>query len=332
MSALRVVIAVTAAALFTACSSDTAEPDPSPEARPTATTSSSPSESPAAAAPTFEVSRVRADIRYLAREIGPRHGTSDAYREAAEWVEERFTELGYTVRRQGVDVPAGTTWGIPVPAGRTPNVIASPSGFEDTAPHRIVAAHLDTVPQAPGAEDNASGVAVMLELARLHSDSDDPVRFIAFTSEEPRGPGDNLHHFGSRAYVSRLEAQQRDAMRAMVSLDRVGVRSGAVPLCTGGLGSVEVRRQLGIAGRDADVPTSRCANNRSSDHWSFERNDLPSARVGSIPYAAYHSARDLPRVVDDRQLERVGALMSAWLGLGNCLSHQNSVSAGSCGS
>ena len=59
-----------------------------------------------------------------------------------------------------------------VPAGRTPNVIASPPGFDDEAPHRIVGAHLDTVPQAPGAEDNASGVAVMLELARVHADSE----------------------------------------------------------------------------------------------------------------------------------------------------------------
>jgi hypothetical protein len=314
MSGLRVGIVVMAAAVLTACTGDTSEPDPTPEARPTATASSTPPASPAPSTPTFEVSRVSADITYLAREVGPRHGTSDAYREAADWVVERLTELGYTVTRQRVSVPAGTSWGIPVPAGRTPNVIASPPDFDDEAPHRIVGAHLDTVPQAPGAEDNASGVAAMLELARLHVDNDDPVRFIAFTSEEPRGPGDNLHHFGSRAYVNRLDGQQRDAMRAMVSLDRVGVRSKAVPLCTGGLGTLEVRRQLGAAGRDAGVPTSRCANNRTSDHWSFERNGLPSARVGSIPYAAYHSARDLPRVVDDRQLERVGAIMSAWLG------------------
>ena len=313
MSTLRLGIAVTAAALVTACTSDQPEADPTPAPRPTATASSTDPASPTPAPPTFEVARVRADIKYLARDIGPRHGTSDAFRDAADWVERRFTELGYTVTRQRVDVPAGTSWGIPVPAGRTPNVIASPPGFDDAASHRIVGAHLDTVPQAPGAEDNASGVAVMLELARLHAGSERPVRFIAFTSEEPRGPGDNLHHFGSRAYVNRLDAPQRDAMRAMVSLDRVGVRSKAVPLCTGGLGTLEVRRQLGAAGRDAKVPISRCANNRASDHWSFERNDLPSARIGSIPYAAYHSAGDLPSVVDDRQLERVGAIMAAWL-------------------
>lgn len=313
---MRVGIAVTAAVLLTACVGGRSEPDPTPESRPTPTASSATPATPSPTAAMFEVSRVRADIRHLARDVGPRHGTSDAFAEAADWVAERFDELGYTVRRQQVDVPAGVSWGVPVPAGRTPNVIASPPDFDDAAPHRIVGAHLDTVPQAPGAEDNASGVAVMLELARLHVGSDDPVRFIAFTSEEPRGPGDNLHHFGSRAYVSRLDARQREAVRAMVSLDRVGVRSSAVPLCTGGLGTLDVRRELGAAGREADVPTSRCDTNRASDHWSFERDDLPAARLGSVPYAAYHSAGDLPTVVDDRQLDRVGALMTAWLGSG----------------
>jgi Zn-dependent M28 family amino/carboxypeptidase len=126
-------------------------------------------------------------------------------------------------------------------------------------------------------------------------------------------PGDNRHHYGSRAYVNRLDGQQREAMRAMVSLDRVGVRGRAVPLCTGGLGTLRVRGQLAAAARDVDVPTNLCNDNRASDHWSFERNDLPAARLGSIPYAAYHSARDLPGVVDRRQLERVGAIMTAWL-------------------
>ncbi len=309
MSALRAGIAVAAVALVAGCTSDHPE-DPAPTESPS---SSAAETSTPAPSPEFEVDRVLDDIRYLARDVGPRHGTSDAYAEAADWVEERFTELGYDVVRQEVDVPAGTSWGIRVPGGRTPNVIASPPGFDDEAEHRVVGAHLDTVPQAPGAEDNASGVSVMLELARVHVQSEHPVRFIAFTSEEPRGSGDNRHHFGSRAYVNRLDGPERDAMRAMVSLDRVGARGRAVPLCTGGIGTDRIRGRLSALADDADVPTTLCDDNRASDHWSFERNDLPSARVGSIPYAAYHSARDRPRVVDERQLERVGTIMSAWL-------------------
>ena len=139
------------------------------------------------------------------------------------------------------------------------------------------------------------------------------MRFIAFTSEEPRGPGDALHHFGSKAYVRRLDGPERAAVRAMVSLDRVGARGRAVLLCTGGIGTTRVRGRLADVAREVDVPTTVCADNRASDHWSFERAELPAARVGSIPYAAYHSARDLPRVVDRRQLKRVGAIMYAWL-------------------
>ena len=212
-----------------------------------------------------------------------------------------------------VDAPAGNTWGVDVKAGNSPNVIAQSANFDASAPHVIVGAHLDTVPAAPGAEDNASGISVMLELARDLAAEDRPVRFIAFGAEEPRGPGDDLHHFGSRAYVRGLDGAERDAMEAMVSLDRVGVEGRGVPLCTGGRGTTAVRDQLRDAARRVDVPYTLCANNRASDHWSFERNDLPSARVGSQPYAGYHSAGDVPSVVSRTQLERVGTIMLSWL-------------------
>src|SRR5687768_14158653 len=122
MRALRVGTAVATAALMASCTGGTPEPRSTPAPGPaTATEPTTPAPTPA---PDFDVTRVLDDIRYLAREVGPRHGTSDAYREAADWVEQRFTELGYSVTRQHVDVPAGTSWGVPVRAGRTPNIIA----------------------------------------------------------------------------------------------------------------------------------------------------------------------------------------------------------------
>lgn len=287
--------------------------DDKPQARPTA--SASTTTAPATTPPPieFDVDRVRADIEYLAEDIGPRHATSRAYVRAADWVSKRFASLGYEVELMNVDVPAGNSWGVDVAAGNSPNVIAQSPDFDPTRPHVIVGAHLDTVPVAPGAEDNASGVSVMLELARDVAAEDTPIRFIAFGAEEPRGPGDDLHHFGSQAYVRSLNSAERDGMKAMVSLDRVGVRGPAVPLCTGGLGTRAIRNELRDVARRLDVPHTLCANNRASDHWSFERNDLPSARVGSLPYAGYHSARDVPSVVSANQLKRVGEIMLAWL-------------------
>ena len=51
----------------------------------------------------------------------------------------------------------------------------------------------------------------------------------------------------------------------------------------------------------------------ASDHESFADAGLPAARLGSTPYAAYHSAQDVPAVVDPAQLRRVGRVIWDWL-------------------
>ena len=255
------------------------------------------------------------DIETLAVDIGPREATSRRYARAADWVERRFTRLGYRVRRERVRVPAGNSWGVPVGAGTTVNLIAERPGFDAGAKHVVIGAHLDTVPQAPGAEDNASGVAVLLELARLAAAQPPnvPVRFLAFGAEEPRGPGDSLHHFGSQQHVAALSPAEREAIAGMMSLDRVGVRADFVPVCRGGPDGTRLRTAVRRAGARADIATRACEN-RTSDHWSYEKAGVPAIRLGSVPYPAYHSPRDLPNVVSRNQLDRVGRLAWSWLG------------------
>ena len=74
-----------------------------------------------------------------------------------------------------------------------------------------------------------------------------------------------------------------------------------------------VQRGLLAAARRAGVPTVADPEQRSSDHWSFVRDGLPGARLGSTPYAGYHSAGDVPAVVQPAQLTRVGRLLLEWL-------------------
>ena len=245
--------------------------------------------------------------------MGPREATTAAYRRAAGYVESALEELGYDVRRQHFRVPEGNSWGVGVPAGRTWNVVATPPGFDPAEPFRLVGAHLDSVPQAPGAEDNASGVSVVLELARVAAVNKPrvPVVFVAFGAEEPRGEGDALHHFGSRTMVDRLPPAWRRSLIGMVSLDRVGVGT-VVPVCTGGLEPPISRRELLRTARRVGIPTLACVN-QSSDHWSFDKAGLPAARVGGTSYAGYHSEGDVPAVVNPAQLRRVGDLLWAWL-------------------
>ncbi|WP_167003385.1 M28 family peptidase [Mumia sp. ZJ430] len=308
------VVAGAALLLLSACSGGvddgartTSEPPP-----PSVETSPPPSVEPVETSPTVDVASMRTAIRHLAVRIGPRLATSPAFHEAADWFRAELSGLGYTITDESFRVPAGDSWGVPVEAGRSLNVIADPPGFEPSRPHLVVGAHLDTVAVSPGAEDNASGVAVVRELARLAMENGTrlPVRFVAFGAEEPRGPGDALHHFGSQHRVVQMSAAERRATRAMVSLDRVGVRGRSVPVCDGGTSTGRVVRALVDAA--GGIPTTTCED-RASDHWSYEKADVPAARLGSIPYAGYHSEGDRPNAVDDLQLRRVASITWRWL-------------------
>jgi aminopeptidase YwaD len=252
-------------------------------------------------------------VQRLAAGIGPRHATSPAFQRAAAWVSGELTAMGYDVRRQRVAVPAGVSWGVPVAAGTSVNVIATPPGFEPTRPHLLVGAHLDTVPQAPGAEDNASGVGVVLGVAEAIEGRRTrlPVVLVAFGAEEPRGPTDADHHYGSRTYVASLEPAERRAVRGMLALDRVGVGS-VVPVSSAGPAGNRQRGEVLAAARRAGVPADPQFN-RSSDHWQFVLAGMPGIRIGSTPYAGYHSAADLPPVVNRAQLERTGRLVLSWV-------------------
>jgi hypothetical protein len=252
-------------------------------------------------------------VELLAGRIGPRLTTSPAFRDAARYVERQLRRQGYDVRRQGFPVPGGSSWGVPVAAGRSFNVVATPPGFDERAAYRVVGAHLDTVAVSPGAEDDASGIAVLLELARLAAADGTglPTVLVAFGGEDPRGDGEAMHHFGSLRYVAELSGPARRHLTAMVAMDRVGVGS-LVPVCSASSGGTGLRDELVSTGHDAGVPTTTCEND-SSDHYSFVLDGLPGVRVGGTSYAAYHDETDVQEVVERRQLARTGRLIWAWL-------------------
>ena len=300
----------------TATPEQTAGPSPSPQATEpgTETQTGEPAplpDVPLSAGDVDPAVAVRA-VRHLAGRIGPREAPGAAYARAARWVSAELSRLGYDVERQRVDVPAGESWGVPVPSGRSANVVATPTGFDPTRPHLVVGAHLDTVPQAPGAEDNASGVGALLAVAEAASRRSTrlPTVFVAFGAEEPRGDPED-HHYGSRRYVAQLGPQERAAVRGMVSLDRVGV-GDRVPVGSAN-DSDPVQEALLAAARRAGAAAVAESGQRSSDHWSFVRDGLPGARLGSTPYAGYHSSGDVPAVVSAAQLERVGRIVAEWL-------------------
>jgi len=104
---------------------------------------------------------------------------------------------------------------------RVTNVLAMDPANAGVSAYYVVGAHYDTVPGTPGADDNASAVAVMLELARRlrHTGLKVPVLFAAFTLEEP--PAHLTSHQGSRIFVRRRQSKGDRVLGAII-LEMVG--------------------------------------------------------------------------------------------------------------
>ncbi|MGH8825890.1 MAG: Zn-dependent exopeptidase M28, partial [Jiangellaceae bacterium] len=131
MSRRILTVAVPAAVVaLVACSGDEPEAAPSSpspsSATPTPTPTSTPIPTPTPTPVLFDPAAAYETVEYLATRIGPREAASPAFQEAAAYVQARFEALGYSVSTAAVPVPAGDSWGVPVDAGTSANVIASP--------------------------------------------------------------------------------------------------------------------------------------------------------------------------------------------------------------
>src|SRR5947207_12598897 len=213
--------------ILAACTSaPVAKPSPTPSLTPSRT---APPSASAPTLPVFSATNVVRSIRELVTRAPYREAASAAYRVAVGIVGRRFKSFGYTVRYLPFPVPAGKVNLIPVRAGTSQDVIATPAGYDPRKPHLVVGGHLDTVPNTPGANDDASGPAVILELARLArlSPTRMPVVFVAFGAEERRRQSSTQSEYalGSKAYIAAMSRNRARALKGMINIDMVGAGS-----------------------------------------------------------------------------------------------------------
>lgn len=165
--------------------------------------------------------RLWADVRHLAETIGDRNaGRPEEVAKAADFIAARFKALGYEPMTQRYALPFGGVISDHL------NIAAVLPGSGPEAEVLVVGAHYDTFPGTPGADDNASGVAAMLELARrLRGTSGQAeLHFVAFANEEP--PFFGTQEMGSYRYAGLLRQQKR-RVAGMLSLEMLGYYSDA---------------------------------------------------------------------------------------------------------
>lgn len=159
--------------------------------------------------------RLEAHVRVLAETIGERNiYRPRALADAADYIEQQWRDMGYEVTPQLYSVEDV----------RCSNLEITRSGTRCQDEILLIGAHYDSVIGSPGANDNGSGVAAMLEMARHFADVevDRSVRFVAFTNEEP--PFFFRDQMGSQHYA-RAARERRDNIQFMVSLETIGYYS-----------------------------------------------------------------------------------------------------------
>ena len=272
--------------------------------------------------------RLKSDVYMLAGTIGERNlGKPEQLKQAESFLAASLARMGYTVR-----------WKPYLCDGHeVSNLEAELRGTSHPDEIVLVGAHYDSVGNksvhTPGADDNASGSAGVLALARVFAASPQArtVRFVLFVNEEP--PYFWTDKMGSLVYAKQCK-QEKQNITAMLSLEMIGFfrdgkNSQDYPPIVGMMYPSEgdfiafigveeagplVKRCVGAFRNTVDFPSEGAALPRlipriaSSDHWSFWKQGYPALMVTDTAIyrnANYHKSTDTPDTLDYQRMARV---------------------------
>jgi len=263
-------------------------------------------------------------VSMLAGVIGERNvWHDDSLKKAAGYIQRVLEEAGYAVKTQPFSSRGLTLQNLEVelPGSTLADEII------------IVGAHYDSVEDSPGANDNASGVAALLELARLFSGTTPlrTLRFVAFANEE--APFFYTNEMGSHQYAGHAK-QRGEKIMAMISLETLGSYTDApgsqrypFPFnlaypdtgnFVGFVGNLAsrtlVRRAIKIFRETTPFPSEGVAapswieGIHWSDQWAFWEEGYPAIMITDTAlfrYGPYHTTADTPEQLDYPALARV---------------------------
>ncbi len=263
-------------------------------------------------------------VEMLAEQIGERNvWCAEALVAAASYIRITLEKQGYQVRIQSFESKGQTVQNIEVelPGATAPQEIV------------VIGAHYDSVPDGPGANDNASGIAALLEIANLLAGKTHArtLRLVAFVNEEQ--PFTSGEQMGSRVYAERSR-QRNEQIKAMISLETIGfytdqAASQHYPFpfsyiypdtgnfigFVGNLSSWNlVRQSLGAFRASTAFPSEGVAapdwirGVGWSDHASFWQAGYPAIMITDTAffrYQHYHKETDTPDKLDYKSLARV---------------------------
>lgn len=264
------------------------------------------------------------DVEKLAGEIGERNMMCyQELKRAREFIESSFAKAGYEVHRQVYEVQGKPCYNLEVEI----------SGTDHENEIVIVGGHYDSVIGSPGANDNGTGVAALLALARMFTGAklSKTLRFVAFVNEEP--PFFRTSNMGSLVYAKECR-KRGEKVFLMLSLETIGYYTsvagsqrypfpigffypskGNFIAFVGNFSSrTLVREIVALFRRQVKFPSQGAAlpaiipGVSWSDQWAFWRMGYPAIMVtdtAPFRYPYYHSSQDTPDKINYEHLTRV---------------------------
>ena len=241
--------------------------------------------------------------------FGPRVPDSFAHAETITYIQNELRKTGWQSQIQA------TTW----QGFALKNIIASRT---DQTPQIILGAHYDSRMLAdqdpgpgrfapvPGANDGASGVAVLLELARTLPKDSLPVWLVFFDAEDDGGIAGRDWIMGSQAFVAALPFHPR----AAIIVDMVGDADLNIYIERNSNAALvaEIWRQAARLGFEQQfIPTVKYS--MEDDHTPFLKAGIPAVDIIDFDYPYWHTAADTPDKVSPKSLQIVGETLRTWV-------------------
>ena len=256
------------------------------------------------ASTSYDSARVAAHVQMLAQTIGDRAAGTAGESQAAAYIAAQFVRNGLNV--QVLSFPIVTGAG----ASTSSNVIATKPGLDPNFGVIYIGAHYDSVPNGPGANDNASGTALLIEIGRLLAEQElkPTVVLVAFGAEE-------IELRGSSVFVRELTPMQRIMALGMLNMDCTGYGAQHTIATTADAPTGLIERaahQATLLGIDPQIEF----NSGQTDHIPFAAAGIPAVSFATRddtrvcgPY--YHQPSDTVATLDFVQMERVGQVVLA---------------------
>ena len=257
----------------------------------------------------FDGSQALADVQAQVA-FGPRIPESEGHAKAEAWIRAELESTGWTVEVQETE-----RLGHPIH-----NIIAKRN---DDAPQIILGAHYDTrmiadhdpdltkrTEPVPGANDGASGVAILLEMARTLPKDTVPVWLVFFDTEDNGRIAGWDWILGSRAFVEEVSIEPR----AVVIVDMIGDADLNIYLERNS--TVGIRAEIWSTAEKLGYGKQFINQEKYSmedDHTPFIEAGLPAVDIIDFDYPYWHTTQDTPDKVSAESLQAVGETLWNWI-------------------